>query len=134
MSEAVRPVEELSTEEQKKLIEKYDTESRFRNFNIPWMVRLVTFIAVGLALFHLITSFTGPLVTLKHRALHTGVILVLVFLLYPSRKKAPRQRATVIDFLLAITWLLPFYISLLIIWGLLTEQGCRTRVTSYLVY
>lgn len=102
MSEAVRPVEELSTEEQKKLIEKYDTESRFRNFNIPWMVRLVTFIAVGLALFHLITSFTGPLVTLKHRALHTGVILVLVFLLYPSRKKAPRQRATVIDFLLAI--------------------------------
>ncbi|WP_047983585.1 TRAP transporter permease [Ornithinibacillus californiensis] len=102
MSEAVKPIEELSTEEQKKLIEKYDAESRFRNFNIPWMVRLVTLIAVGLALFHLITSFTGPLVTLKHRALHTGVILILVFLLYPSRKKAPQQRASVVDFMLAI--------------------------------
>lgn len=102
MSEAVKPVEELSVEEQKKLLEKFDTESRFRHFNIPWMVRLVTFFAVGLALFHLYTSFAGPLVTLKHRALHTGVILVLVFLLYPSRKKAPQNRASVIDFMLAV--------------------------------
>ncbi|WP_042146845.1 TRAP transporter permease [Paucisalibacillus sp. EB02] len=102
MSEAVKPVEELSVDEQKKLLEKFDAESRFRNFNIPWMVRLVTFFAVGLALFHLYTSFAGPLVTLKHRALHTGVILVLVFLLYPSRKKAPQNRASAIDFMLAI--------------------------------
>lgn len=102
MSEAVKPVEELSEDDKKKLLEKFDTESRFRNLNIPWMIRMVTFLAVGLALFHLITSFTGPLVTLKHRALHTGVILILVFLLYPSRKKAPQQRATVVDFMLAI--------------------------------
>jgi len=94
--------EQFSGEEQRKLVEKYDSESRFRNLNIAWMARLVTLIAVGLALFHLITSFTGPLVTLQHRALHTGVILVLVFLLYPSRKNAPQQRASIIDFLLAL--------------------------------
>ncbi|MFA1820397.1 TRAP transporter permease [Virgibacillus oceani] len=94
--------EQLSGEEKRKLVEKYDTESRFRTLNIPWMARLVTLISVGLALFHLITSFTGPLVTLQHRALHTGVILVLVFLLYPSRKNAPQQRASIIDFLLAL--------------------------------
>lgn len=93
---------ELSTVEKQELIEKYDSESRFRDLNIPWMVKLVTILAVGLALFHLITSFTGPLITLKHRALHTGIILVLVFLLYPSRKKAPQRRASVIDFLLAL--------------------------------
>ncbi|MDY0404917.1 TRAP transporter permease [Virgibacillus sp. 179-BFC.A HS] len=101
MSETVKNPE-LSVDEQQKLIEKYDAESRFRKLNIPWMVRLVTLLCVGLALFHLVTSFTGPLVTLKHRALHTGVILALAFLLYPSRKNAPQQRASVIDLLLAV--------------------------------
>ena len=85
-----------------KSLEKYDTESRYRVIHVPWMVRIISFLAVGLALFHLITSYTGPLITLQHRALHTGVIMALVFLLYPSRKNAPRDRATVIDFLLAI--------------------------------
>lgn len=83
----------ISDEEQREIIKKYDSESRFRNLNIPWMIRMVTFLAVGLALFHLITSFTGPLITLKHRALHTGVILALVFILYPSRKKSPSTKS-----------------------------------------
>src|SRR5690625_7948055 len=66
------------------------------------MIWLVTVLSVGLALFHLITSFTGPFITLQHRALHTGVIMALVFLLYPFRKKSPQQRVTSIDLLLAI--------------------------------
>lgn len=85
-----------------KVMEKYDTESRYRNLNIQWMIWLVTVLSVGLALFHLITSFTGPFITLQHRALHTGVIMALVFLLYPFRKKSPQQRVTSIDLLLAI--------------------------------
>lgn len=96
----------ISDEEQREIIKKYDSESRFRNLNIPWMIRMVTFLAVGLALFHLITSFTGPLITLKHRALHTGVILALVFILYPSRKKAPQQKATIIDLFMSLLSLL----------------------------
>ncbi|GGB48603.1 TRAP transporter fused permease subunit [Virgibacillus dakarensis] len=100
--QVVKHSEELTEEKKKQLVGKYDSESRFRNLNIPWMVRMVTLLAVGLALFHLVTSFTGPLVTLKHRALHTGVILALVFLLYPSRKRAPQRRATVVDLLLAL--------------------------------
>lgn len=85
-----------------KNLEKYDTESRYRIIRVPWMVRIVSFLAVGLAIFHLITSYTGPLITLQHRALHTGVMMALVFLLYPSRKNAPKHRATIIDLLLAI--------------------------------
>jgi TRAP transporter 4TM/12TM fusion protein len=94
-------VEEKSDNTQK-ILEKYDTEMRYRTLNVKWIIQLVSLLAVGLALFHLITSFTGPLITLQHRALHTGVILALVFLLYPSSKKAPQQRASVIDFLLAL--------------------------------
>src|SRR5690625_2374197 len=102
MHDTERDIDKLTEDEKRKMVEKYDSESRFRDLNIPWMARLVTIVSVGLALFHLITSFTGPLVTLQHRALHTGVILMLVFLLYPSRKNAPQQRASLIDFLLAI--------------------------------
>lgn len=87
--------------ENQKIMEKYDTEMRYRKLDIKWMAHLVSLISVGLALFHLITSFTGPLITLQHRALHTGVVLALVFLMYPSRKNAPKHRSTVIDFLLA---------------------------------
>lgn len=97
-----KPEENLTDDDRQKLVEKYDSESRFRKLSIPWMIRIVTLLSVGLALFHLVTSFTGPLITLKHRALHTGVILAIVFLLYPSRKNAPQKRATVIDFLLAL--------------------------------
>src|SRR5690625_4074357 len=102
MHDTERDIDKLTEDEKRKMVEKYDSESRFRDLNIPWMARLVTIVSVGLALFHLITSFTGPLVTLQHRALHTGVILMLVFLLYPSRKNAPQQRASSIDFLLAL--------------------------------
>src|SRR5690625_7966964 len=74
-----------------KVMEKYDTESRYRNLNIQWMIWLVTVLSVGLALFHLITSFTGPFITLQHRAHHTGVIMALVFLLYPFRKNCTQR-------------------------------------------
>lgn len=96
------PLNTTEVVDNQKILEKFDSESRYRNLNVMWMIRLVSVLSVGLALFHLITSFTGPLVTLQHRAVHTGVILALVFLLFPSRKKAPQQRATYGDFLLAI--------------------------------
>ena len=99
--QAIDPLEPQLDEDSLKIMEKYDTEMRFRRITVPWLVRVISFIAVCLALFHLITSFTGPLVTLKHRALHTGVILVLVFLLYPARKKSPQSRSSVVDFILA---------------------------------
>src|SRR5699024_10053436 len=85
-----------------KSLEKYDTESRYRVIHVPWMVRIISFLSVGLALFHLITSYTGPMITLQHLSLHTYVIMALEFLLYPSRKNAPREWETVIVFLLAI--------------------------------
>jgi TRAP transporter 4TM/12TM fusion protein len=84
------------------ILEKYDSEARFRTFDALWLTRFVSFVAIGLALFHLITSYVGPLITLQHRALHTGVVLALVFLLYPASKKSPKRKATIIDFILAI--------------------------------
>ncbi|GAA0369147.1 TRAP transporter permease [Bacillus horti] len=85
-----RQEEELSND-QKELLEKYDQESRFRSFK-RGMALLITVIAVAFSLYHLYTSyFSGP-VTLKHRSLHVGVALVLIFLLYPAFQRLKRSK------------------------------------------
>ncbi|MBA4536304.1 TRAP transporter permease [Bacillus aquiflavi] len=84
------------------VLAQFDNEARFRSFQSRMMTRLISLLAVGLALFHLITSYTGPLVTLQHRILHTGIVMVLVFLLYPGRKKSPKNKATFLDYLFTI--------------------------------
>ncbi|WZL73773.1 TRAP transporter permease [Clostridiaceae bacterium 35-E11] len=84
------------------ILEKYDTESRFRKFDknsIPGMI--VFMVCVGLSLFHLYTAWTGPLVTLMHRAVHTTIIMALVFILYPFSKKASKTKTPVLDWIFA---------------------------------
>lgn len=84
------------------ILEKYDTESRFRKFDkhsIPGMI--VFIICVGLSLFHLYTAWTGPLVTLMHRAVHTTIIMALVFILYPFSKKSSKTKTPVLDWVFA---------------------------------
>ena len=84
------------------VLKKFDAEARYRTFDSKWVIRIVSVLAVGLALFHLITAYTGPLVTLQHRALHTGVVVALVFLLYPGRKRSSKTKASLFDFLAGI--------------------------------
>lgn len=127
---------EVSEKDTQKILEKYDTEMRYRNLNVKWMIQLVSLLSVGLALFHLITSFTGPLITLQHRALHTGVILALVFLLYPSRKKAPQQRASVIDLLLALLSIATIVYIIVDFMGIVGRAGLPNRediIFSFLI-
>ncbi|MBB6450741.1 TRAP transporter 4TM/12TM fusion protein [Geomicrobium halophilum] len=88
---------------QKKLLEKLDNESRFRSFDNRLLVLLVTIIAVSFSLYHLITAYTGtPVPVLVHRAIHVAVVLVLVFLLFPPTKKARRDRLPWYDMVLAV--------------------------------
>ncbi|MBZ4652848.1 MAG: transporter permease [Peptococcaceae bacterium] len=84
------------------VLKNYDSESRFRKFANHHFTRIVAFMAIALSLFHLYTAWAGPLVTLKHRALHTSVVMALVFLLYPFSKKSAKDSLTVVDILLAI--------------------------------
>lgn len=81
-----------------KLLEKFDTESRFRRFekgSIPGWI--VFFMCVGLSVFHLYTAWTGPLTTLVHRAVHTSVVMSLVFILYPGGKKSRKDSPSLLD-------------------------------------
>jgi len=69
------------------ILEKYDTESRFRKFlpKSPWAI-VVSVMAISLSLFHLYTAAVGALPALQQRSIHLGVMLALAFILYPARK------------------------------------------------
>ncbi|MDR6224382.1 TRAP transporter permease [Desmospora profundinema] len=88
--------------EQQSVLEKYDKESKYRVFDAKWAAWLVSILAVGLSLYHLYTSAFPLLNTYPHRAVHLAVMLALVFLLFPMRKKSPRNRFTWIDGSLAV--------------------------------
>lgn len=78
------------------ILEKYDRESVTRQSNQPWANWLVRAIAVGYSLFHLYITFF-PLPTLLQRAVHVGVGLVLIFMLYPARQKNRQTGLTLFD-------------------------------------
>lgn len=84
------------------ILEKYDAESRFRKFTNNNVTRVISSIAVFLALYHLYTSALGTPATLKHRALHVSVVLCLIFLLYPANRFANRHKLAWYDIVLAI--------------------------------
>lgn len=94
--------QQVLDDKQKELLEKYDSESRFRNFNNRTIALFVTLIAVGFSLYHLYTAYFGGPATLKHRSLHVALVLVLIFFLYPAHKKANRQKLPWYDVILAL--------------------------------
>lgn len=79
---------------------KFDTEARFRDL-AGWQALLVTAVAVGLSLFHFYTAGFGLLLAIKQRAFHLGVVLFLVFLLYPMTEKSSKTKTPWYDYILA---------------------------------
>ncbi len=100
-SEAAR-VDEIVTHKLnvEEISKKFDVESRYRNLTGKIGV-LVAAIAIAMSTFHLYTAAV-PMVSAKHRALHLTFTLVLIFLLYPSRKKANQKRPTIFDYSFAM--------------------------------
>ncbi|MBM7095773.1 TRAP transporter permease [Bacillus sp. H-16] len=90
------------TGEQKKVLEKYSAESRYRDFSSKTIAIIVSALAIFLSLYHMYTSYFGTPVTLQHRSLHVAVILALVFLLYPPFKKASRTKLPWYDILFTL--------------------------------
>ncbi len=79
---------------------KFDTEANTR-FLEGWQALLVTALAVGLSVFHIYTSGFGLLLAIKQRSVHLAVVLVMVFLLYPPKKKNIKSGIPWYDFVLA---------------------------------
>lgn len=85
-------MEEKLNDEQKEVLEKYDSESRFRDFSNKYIKNIIKLIALAVSLYHLYTSAFGSPVTLIHRSTHVAMILVLAFVLFPAKKESPRDK------------------------------------------
>lgn len=83
-----------------KLAKEFDAESRYR----PLVGKIgiaVTWIAIAMSVFHLSAAGVITMMAAKQRALHLMFTLVLIFLMYPARKKSDQVKPTVYDYILA---------------------------------
>ncbi len=83
------------------VLAKYDRESDTRNIK-GFMAKVVTAIAICFSLFQLYTAIFGVLDAALQRAIHLSFGLVLIFLLYPTRRSWSRDKVHPLDFTLSI--------------------------------
>ncbi len=74
---------------------------RERRLKGGWAV-FIALLAIALSLFQLYEAGFGLLAVQKLRAVHLAFALALIFLLYPIRKKAPKNRLPFYDVILAV--------------------------------
>jgi TRAP transporter 4TM/12TM fusion protein len=108
-------------------LEKYDRESRVRHALPRRVMQFVTVLCVLLALFHLYTSFSGPLVDVVQRSIHLYVLLGLTFVLYPWAMRGARDRVAVGDVILAVV---AFAIGLYMVWSADRSIASAVRINT----
>lgn len=74
-------------------MEQHDEAQLSRTLS-PVVLKIFLFTSLALGIFHLYTSFAGPLVDFLQRDIHLFVLLGLAFLLYPAIKKHPELKRT----------------------------------------
>jgi len=79
------------------LIREKERESAYRNKLEKHWKTLVAVISCVYIAYHMYTSRMGMPEIVKHRAMHVGFILVLVWLYYPATKKSPRNKPSFLD-------------------------------------
>ncbi|MCL2008939.1 MAG: TRAP transporter permease [Synergistaceae bacterium] len=111
------------------LMRKYDSEARFRT-PPGWQLTLITVLCVALSCFHFYTAGMGLLPAQKQGAVHLGLVLVIVFLLYPIKPGMPKKaKIPVYDFILAVIAAVPLlYLYLELDTIAMTRSGLPTRV------
>lgn len=92
-------VDEISEENVKKVLEKYDTDSNVRKFNNKTIVIFIAALGILFSLFHVYTTY-NPLPTLLQRTVHLLIALAICFLIYPTYKKQDRTKVPFYDWIL----------------------------------
>jgi TRAP transporter 4TM/12TM fusion protein len=86
------------------VLRKHDKESRYRLLSGNWKTMAIV-ISVIFVFYHLITSRFGMPIVMKHRGIHVGFILFLVWMYFPATKRSNRDKPTLIDIGLMVTTL-----------------------------
>ena len=92
--------EQLSEADQQALLEKYDVESNTRS--VAGIFRWVIYFGLlAFSLFQLYTAIFGIFPAQIQRTIHLGFGLTFIFLLFPARRKARKDKIPFYDFILA---------------------------------
>lgn len=106
MSDKINPKEQqehhekfdqLTDEEQRQILEKYDPESNTRDLEGS-MLKVVFYGLLAFSLFQLYTAIFGQYTAYLQRSIHLGFALSLIFLLFPAVKKAAKKKRNKIPF------------------------------------
>ncbi len=127
--EAIPSEQEIEQSEKaaKKILEKYDRESNYRTKIGRW-AWVVTFLGVGLTIFHLYSGYFGTLPSQKQGAIHLGTALGLIFLLYPAKKGWQYKQKSVpwYDVVLAFTAMYVTYHKIIFF-----DSIIQSRISGY---
>jgi len=96
------------------ILEKFEKESRTRNFDLQYLVKIVYILCFLFTIYHLAYA-SGirfmQMVNVKHHAIHVGLVLILGFALYPAFKKSSRKRIAWYDWIcIALSACMPIYV------------------------
>lgn len=93
--------DQLTEEEKEALMQKYDAESNTRK--LTGIIATVVFLVlIAFSLFQLYTGAFGQYTAYIQRTVHLGFALVLIFLLYPGRKKGNKRKVAWYDYILVL--------------------------------
>lgn len=87
---------------EEKIFKDKDIETRSMRELMGKAARVATFFAVGMSLFHLYTAGTIVFQPMVQRPIHLGLALILVFLLYPWRKRSQHNKIPLTDVFLIL--------------------------------
>ena len=90
----------LNENESGEILAKFDREFAYRRLKGP-VAKFVFLLAVAWSLVQLYTAAFGVFPSTLQRAPHVGAALVMIFLLYPARKKVIHDRIPWYDYILA---------------------------------
>lgn len=100
MTEKNERMEDLTTEEQEALMQKYDVESNTRS--LKGVAAMIVFVLLlAFSLFQLFTGYFGAYTAYIQRTIHLGFALVLIFLLFPAKKDGNKRKVAWFDYVLA---------------------------------
>lgn len=113
-AEASAVPEEVEASVGAEIMEKYEKESRTRSYDAQWLSKFIYFLCLGFTIYHLAYA-SGiralQMVNIKHHAIHTGLILILGYALYPAFKKSNRKKIAWYDWILmGLSAIMPIYV------------------------
>ncbi len=110
MSEVQKNQQENAAADAQEVLKKFDKESNFRTYT-GFFAKVVAAIAISFSAFQLYTAIFGVLDAMIQRSIHLSFGLVLIYLLYPTRKKWSHSKLNLLDAVLAVLGALaPMYI------------------------